>query len=671
MTSAQTLALLGVALAAFAWFCASWPFEITRWDDRMYIELNPYIRVFSLARVAEVFGTFYFSNYHPLTVLSYALDYHVAGLDPWAAHVQNAAWHGAAVLVLGGILFQLGLRGAWAWLLLLFWALHPLRAESVAWLSGRKDVLSTTFFLAAFAVHVSAAEDPERYLRKYFPAEALLLLLALFSKSMAVTYVAVVVAWDYFNAPGELRRRAPAYAVFAALALLFSWLNIQAQSGAMTHVQHSSIPSRIANATYSVLHYIRATLVPHDLSPVHPRPFAPELLSWRTGAAALAIAALVAVAWRCRRERPMVSAGIAFYGATLLPVSGVIPVGWAYVADRYSYLPTVGLVIAAAAGLQSVRASWRVPLVALLMVPSLWWNSMRYMATFRSTEGIWLRANEVYPDFPLIKLLLLRVNPARTDIVMPLSEIEGMLRLEGDYGVAQEVYAILAPAAVKGSPAVLGDDAGALATRLQAAKRSGDAEAGAALAAELAARPDLQPQQRAQAANALLRAGQLEEAIRLVEAAPGPYIEMTPVLGQIANVLLSRGERDRALPWIERAMAYDPAEPEVVRALGVYYSSAQLWAEGAASQEAVIARHDLTPEAKAIAWGMLGFFREAQGQAGGAAAAYQEAMANGSENPVVMRNYARLLAQLGESARAQAMIDRAALIEATASAPPR
>jgi tetratricopeptide (TPR) repeat protein len=670
--AAHALVLAGIALLTFVWFSASWAFDFTSWDDRIYIDQNPYIRVLSLARVGEIFGSFYFSNYHPLTVLSYALDYHVSGLEPWAYHVQSAAWHGGVVLLLGGILWNLGLRGPGVWLLLLFWALHPLRVESVVWVSGRKDVLSVFFYLAAFAVHISAQSAPERYFRRHFPAEALLLLLALFSKSMAVTYVAVVFAWDFFTAPGELRRRLPAYALFAVLAAVFSWLNIKAQSGAMEHVQQTPPGARIANMAYSVLYYIRATVVPFGLSPLHPRSHLPALLSWRVAAAAAVIAALASACWRNRRERPLVSAGIAFYAIALLPVSGIIPVGSAYVADRYSYLPTVGLVIAAAAGMEALKGAWRVPLVAALMLPSLWWNSMRYMDTFRGPEAVWLRANAVYPDHPMIRLYLLRHNPARTDVAMPLADIERILRVKGDIDAAQDVYALLAPEAVQSAPELLGPDAGAIATRLRAATRRGDTAEAARLAGQLAALPDILPRHRALGANALLRAGRIEEALRLAEAAPAPSIEMVPVLGQIANVLLSRGERDRAWPWIGQAMACNPAEPEVVRALGVYYSMGQQWAEGAASHERLLARHDLSPAARAIAWGMLGFFRDAQGQSAAAAAAYAEAMANGTRNPVTMRNFARHAAARGDIARAQRLAARAERIEAaSAAAPPR
>jgi hypothetical protein len=119
-------------------------------------------------------------------------------------------------------------------------------------------------------------------------------------------------------------------------------------------------------------------------------------------------------------------------------------------------------------------------------------------------------------------------------------------------------------------------------------------------------------------------------------------------------------------------MACNPAEPEVVRALGVYYSMGQQWAEGAASHERLLARHDLSPAARAIAWGMLGFFRDAQGQSAAAAAAYAEAMANGTRNPVTMRNFARHAAARGDIARAQRLAARAERIEAaSAAAPPR
>ncbi|MDX2176353.1 MAG: hypothetical protein SF028_07765 [Candidatus Sumerlaeia bacterium] len=663
------------AAAALLWFAASWPFEITTWDDRRYIAENPWIRQLSPSRALELFRTYYFLNYHPLAMLSYALDYWAAGLRPWAYHLQSAAWHAGAVAALGFALRRLGAPAAALALLLLWWGLHPLRVESVVWLSGRKDVLCACFFLAAFAARLRAADAPERYLRSVFPLELALLLLALFSKSMAVTYGAVVLLWDALTAPGELRRRAPAYAAFLALGALFSWLNILAQADTIAPVARIGWGERILSALYSPWYYASRTLVPWGLSPLHARGYAPEWGSLRALLAVAGTLALLALGASQWRRRPEVAAGVGWYFLALAPVSGIIPVGGAFVADRYSYIPTAGLALALAAFARELRPGARAALLAALLAPSLALHSMGYMAAFRDTRALWERTLAVYPGFATARINLQRLDPSRTDLGVDTAALAAAA--SGDTsGVADEALAEALLARGERSRAVAllerSPNREPALARLMQLRAEDDIVVAAQHAWELLALPGASSERRAVAANILLRAGDWDGALRAVEETREPSLALANVTGQIANILLSRGEAEAARPWIARGRAIDPANAELVRALGVLHSATGDFAAGVASHRALLRRRDLAPEVRAQALGMLAFLHEASGGVPAALEAYREAVASGSRNPAVLGNYAALLEASGRRAEAAALAARAArLEELTAAAPPR
>ena len=195
---------------------------------------------------------------------------------------------------------------------------------------------------------------------------ALAFLLALLSKSMAVTLPLVILAHDWFLARDRMRGRVPAYALLLALALGFSALTLVSQRSAMSPPGTLPFTSPLACATYAPLYHVQKTVLPVALSPLRPVSYAPGWLSARHVGGLVTGLALIAGILLLRKRTPAAAFGLAWFLVVLAPVSGIIRVGNVYVADRYSYLPSVGLVLALAvlASRLPARVRW-LPLAVL------------------------------------------------------------------------------------------------------------------------------------------------------------------------------------------------------------------------------------------------------------------------------------------------------------------
>jgi tetratricopeptide (TPR) repeat protein len=358
-------ALLACALALVASvFLVYAPVAGHAWiayDDDVYLTANPHVaRGLAWDQVRWVFTHELAGNYHPLTWLAHMLDVELFGLESGPHQLVNVGWHALnAVLVL--LLLAALLEHVWAaGLGAALFALHPLRVESVAWAAERKDVLCASFFLAGLLAWLRYARAPStgRYL-----AVCLALVLALLAKPMAVTFPLVVLLLDLGPlrrlraASGQslgslLREKVPLFALAGLGAAATLWA--QARAGATSSLGGLPPELRVLNALASLAAYLRQTLVPRGLSVFYPHaqhlsddPV--RVLSLPALAGALLLAGLLTLAWRLRRAAPVVTAGVGIFLVTLLPVIGLVQVGIQAHADRYTYLPSLGLVAGASA----------------------------------------------------------------------------------------------------------------------------------------------------------------------------------------------------------------------------------------------------------------------------------------------------------------------------------
>lgn len=290
------------------------------------------------------------SYWHPLTWISHMIDCELFGMEPAGHHRTSLLIHTAsAVLLFLTLRFLTGSPWPSALVAALF-ALHPLNVESVAWVSERKNVLSGFFSILALAAHGVYARRPGplRYL-----AVAIAVLAALLAKPMAVTLPLVLLLLDFWPL-GRLGRVSLGRLMLEklpllALSALASVLTIESQRemGALIPIETIPLPARLANALVSYVAYGFKMLWPARLAAFYPhRELAPAVVA---GAALLLLGVSAVVAWRVRRE-PYLAVGWLWYLGTLVPVIGIVQVGSQAMADRYAYVPLIGLFVAIAWG---------------------------------------------------------------------------------------------------------------------------------------------------------------------------------------------------------------------------------------------------------------------------------------------------------------------------------
>jgi tetratricopeptide (TPR) repeat protein len=348
--------LLCLLVAAVYGQTAGHPF--VNLDDPDYVYDNSRVlKGLSAENVAWAFTTFHAANWHPLTWLSHMADVSLFGPAPGAHHLVNVAVHLANALLL--FLGLLRLTGApWRSLLAAaLFAAHPLNVESVAWVSERKNLLSTLFMLLSIGAYARHAASPSA---KRFAAVALLFALSLLCKPMPVTLPLLLLLLDFWplrRMPADwsdpaarlrvralLREKAPLLALSAASAAVT--LVGQAEGGALRSLATVPPGLRIANALVSFTEYLSKAAWPSRLVPFYPLP--PEVPAWQAAASAALLAGLAFLAFRARREKPWLLAGAGWYLVSLLPVIGLVQVGNAAMADRYAYVPLIGPFVAAA-----------------------------------------------------------------------------------------------------------------------------------------------------------------------------------------------------------------------------------------------------------------------------------------------------------------------------------
>jgi hypothetical protein len=243
------------------------------WDDEYYVQTNETIRSLSPSSLATLATLPQVGNYHPLTMLTLAVNYAAGGIDPFGYHLVNLLLHLANVVLVYLLMLDLSRRSDAALFACAFWGLHPLRVESVAWISGRKDLLYTGFFLAALLAYRRYARDPERELRSYLASLAAYVA-SLLSKGMAVSFALVVPLSDFLDRRPLSRRAVLDKLPFVALSLLLGWVAVAVQGSAEAiHMEHGRpLLDRIVFAGYGFVLYLVKTLWPSGLSLFYPYP---------------------------------------------------------------------------------------------------------------------------------------------------------------------------------------------------------------------------------------------------------------------------------------------------------------------------------------------------------------------------------------------------------------
>ena len=351
-------------------------FNFIGYDDELYITENSHIQPgITFESLKWAFTTFDAGNWHPLAWLSHMLDCELYGLNPMGHHWTSLQIHIANTLLLFFVLqYMTGALWRSAFVAVLF-ALHPLHVESVAWVSERKDVLSTFFGMLTILAYI-------RYVKKRnlfrYSLVFIFLSLGLMAKPMLVTMPFVLLLLDFW--PLE---RLKYYSHDQSSKLFFliyekiplfipvaisSFLTILAQKEAEALYTFEALPfaTRIANAFVSYAGYIIKTVWPQNLAVFYPHPFGTLSLLY-VFLAAFAIAGISFFSIRWFKKYPYVAVGWFWYLGTLIPVIGLIQVGAQGMADRYTYIPLIGLFIIAAWGMPDLLKKWHYNRIILVI----------------------------------------------------------------------------------------------------------------------------------------------------------------------------------------------------------------------------------------------------------------------------------------------------------------
>jgi protein O-mannosyl-transferase len=383
------------AAAAFLVYLPSLSNGFVDWDDERYLLASKRFLGFGLEQLRWMFTTTLSGPYQPLSWMSLALDYQLWGPRAWGFHLTSALLHAANAALFCLIALELlgekeDKASVFAALFsALVFALHPLRVESVAWASERRDVLCGFFYLLSIRFYLQGK------LRPCLAAFAA----ALFSKGMAVTLPLTLVILDYY----PLRRRAWAEKIpFFALSLAFGLVGWAGQSG----VEPGRWPDpdwsgRFAQAAYGLVFYFGKTLWPADLSPLYLRPKELAVTAWPYAGCALGAAAVYAALASYRKRAPFAWAAALAYAAALFPVLGFVPFGRQLAADRYSYLPCLPLALLAGAAARHLWRRSEARLAAAVVLALLAFKTARQTGVWRDSVSLWARVAAHAPAEPM------------------------------------------------------------------------------------------------------------------------------------------------------------------------------------------------------------------------------------------------------------------------------
>ncbi|MBI4685932.1 MAG: tetratricopeptide repeat protein [Nitrospirae bacterium] len=367
----KTLIVVLLALITFLVYLPSLQNEFVNWDDDHYVYENPHIQTFNLQFFRWAFFKFNIANWHPLTWISHAIDYAVWGLNPLGHHLTNNILHAINTLIvvllvvrLLGVVRIKGMGNSHSEFLTergalitgvttgLLFGLHPIHVESVAWVSERKDVLCALFFLLSvmsYLKYVAIADNQKKFFNKRYLFTFGFFILALLSKPMAVTLPAILLILDWYpfqriRSEKILKTIFIEKLPFFAMSLASAAITILAQRSAkaIASMETITFSTRVIVSTKALVSYLWKMLLPVNLNPFYPYPKDVSLLSFKYLLPILLVIGITITCIVVLKKQRLWLAVWSYYVITLLPVIGIIQVGNQSMADRYTYLPSLG-----------------------------------------------------------------------------------------------------------------------------------------------------------------------------------------------------------------------------------------------------------------------------------------------------------------------------------------
>jgi protein O-mannosyl-transferase len=390
------------------------------YDDGAYVTKNPYVQKgLSFETVSWAVTSTQAANWHPVTWISHALDCEFYGLDPHGHHLTSVILHAANVVLLFLCLYWATRAASLSAMVAALFALHPFNVESVAWVAERKNVLSTFFFLLTLLSYGRYVRRPG--LARYLTL-CLAFLLGLAAKPMLVTLPFVLLLLDYWplarirgwTEPSKafqtsqssfsslLREKIPLLALAAGSCVI----TVVAQRGGNAAVNLGDIPLllRIGNAVYSYAKYIEKVFWPVNMAVFYPHPL-DKLTFFQIGLSAIFLLAISCIVWSLRTRCPYAITGWCWFLGTLVPVIGIIQVGAQGMADRYMYIPEIGLFVALvwtahdwAQSQTSVSISTGLKVTAVLVLTAFGILTIRQINYWDSSYDLWTHTLAITAD---------------------------------------------------------------------------------------------------------------------------------------------------------------------------------------------------------------------------------------------------------------------------------
>ncbi|HMP81323.1 MAG TPA: tetratricopeptide repeat protein [Verrucomicrobiota bacterium] len=441
-----------LALAALLTYLPARQCDFIGFDDHLYVTENPNVNTgLNWKNIAWAFNAGYASNWHPLTWMSHMLDVELFGLNPAGHHMVNVLFHTANTVLLFLLMRRMtGLGFQSAFVAALF-ALHPLHVESVAWVSERKDVLSTFFGLLALIYYVRYAQtqivNQKSRIINYLLA-LLCFSLGLMSKPMLVTWPMVMLLLDYWPLKrlplDDARTRArqlilekTPFLILAAASCVVTY-HAQNRSGAVTSVNVISIAERLQNTPVAYVNYLLKTFWPVDLAVYYPYT---AHAAWQVIASAVIVAVVTVAAVFFLRRQPFVPVGWFWYLGMLVPVIGLVQVSRQAMADRYTYVPLVGIFILVTWGAMEMKRRWRLASggmfvlasVVLLTCATL---TRAQLSHWRNTESLFVHTLAVTSENEVSLTVMSRVFNTKGRMEESVALCRRALEINPDYPLA-------------------------------------------------------------------------------------------------------------------------------------------------------------------------------------------------------------------------------------------
>ena len=386
------IVLAGILLTCFAIYWQSLKNDFVSLDDSEYVLNNSLIHQFNFK---NLFTTYWMGNYHPFVMLLYSAIYSFAKESPFAYHFICLLIHLINTSVVLFLIIELTGVFEIAVIVSLFFGIHPMHVESVAWVSELKDLMYAAFFMFSLLCYMKYAKQPA--FKKYFLLSLFFFLCSLFSKGMGASLSVVIILVDFYFKIKFTTKKILEKIPFLILSVVFGIIAIKAQqsTGAIPDLSYTGF-ERMLIAAYGFINYIILLVVPYQLSAYYLYPFiAGESISAVYYFNVFLMVALTVLAIFSIRKTRLVIFAVGFFIATIILVLQLIPVGSAVMADRYSYIPSIGLFLLVATALNYLYRSYKFKLVgiALFIAMAVGYSYVAYKRTL-----VWKNSLALYND---------------------------------------------------------------------------------------------------------------------------------------------------------------------------------------------------------------------------------------------------------------------------------